>query len=216
VNFTDPEGLRAVVGEGWGDQARNVAMAGSTETAWDWLFESIPISPSYAGVAHSPRGYFLAVVPRIGLVILDDNLKEIQGASIPASLWERVAVTIFRAPGVFPTMKEIFKKAGYGNNLTERGAIIYLGGAGNLWAFEVPWSHTYRKQSIPLTATTLATAHTHPTQGKDTPSNLGDIPSGKRLKLLMYVLHRRRVTVYVPWTDKVLTIAGSRWWEGGE
>jgi|GEM_PF-3907634 len=45
VNFVDPEGLRQVVGEGWSDLPRNVALAGTTETAWDAMFTSVPEAP---------------------------------------------------------------------------------------------------------------------------------------------------------------------------
>jgi hypothetical protein len=108
-------------------------------------------------------------------------------------------------------MKEIFKQAGWGATKEERGAIIYLGGGGKLWAHEVPWSHGYRQQSIPLTETTLATAHTHPTSGADYP--IGKDPGmGEAKRVLMYVLHRRGVVVYVPWIRRNIRVLRGTWW----
>ena len=46
VNFVDPEGLRQVVGEGWNDLPRNVAMAGTTETAWGNMWVRVSFDPT--------------------------------------------------------------------------------------------------------------------------------------------------------------------------
>jgi RHS repeat-associated protein len=212
VKFTDPKGLRAVVGEGWEDQPVNVAMAGSTETAWDSFFSSVPLTPDFLVVARSKEnGYYLALAPGEGPVTLDETLNEIEPTKLPLQVWEVAVSRIFGAPGVLPVMKEIFKQAGWGANREERGAFIFLGGGGKLWAKEVAWSASFQKQTIPFTESTLATAHTHPTRTMSQPSP-GDRAMGKKANMLMYVLHRRSVTVFIPWINKTLMVRSGKWW----
>jgi hypothetical protein len=210
-----------MVGEGWNDLSRNTAMGKGTETLWDWLFVSLPLTSSFSVVGFSTQGYYLGLSLQGELLLANEDLDVIaygtgNVATIlnipPRDVWVRAVLAIAEDTTVHAGFVHAFAEAGWGAIDIERLSFVILAENGTLQTCPaLQHSGEFQREHSPRPLRAIASFHTHATHRDWMPSKV-DTRTGRETNLIMFVLHRRGISAYVPGIDDSIPVAQGRWW----